>query len=223
MTVADLLSAMSVLDNELDVSSGGADESRAIAAAGMAQDAFESVVAGIPEVLGTVGTLSTTANQENTTWPSALMRADSLWMINATTNLPEYQLDEIQDVGGQANVNPFFPFGAYNASPGRPAAYFTNRANFYWKPVPDAVYTIRVYGYYAKTALTTRAQTMELPNQVKTPMASFAVRMMSIGVGDDEEETRRLANELYTPVIKMLQSPTVQRPQSRYYSRMHTT
>lgn len=221
MTLADVLDAMGILDNELDVSSGGADESRAITAAGMAQDAFESVVAGIPEVLGTVGTLTTSASGETTTWPATLMRVDSIWMI--TNSLPAYQLQEIQDVGGQANVNPFYPFGAYSVSPSAPQGYFTNRANFYWQPIPDAIYTIRVYGYYQKTALTVRSQTMEIPNQVKSPLASFAVRMMSIGVGDDEEETRRLANELYTPVIKMLQSPTVQRPQSRVYSRMHTT
>lgn len=223
MTIADLLTKMGVLDNELDTSSGGADETRSIAALDIAQDAFESVVAGIPEMLGTVDTLATTANQEYTTWPATLMRLDALWFIDPSTNRPAYLLDEIQDVGGQAAVNPFFPFGAYVSRTGAPRGYFTNRANFYWSPVPDAVHTLRGYGYYEKTALTTRSQTFLLPNQVAGPMASFAVRMLSIGVGDDEEETRRLANELYTPVIKMLQSPTVQRPQSRYYGRNHTT
>lgn len=224
MTIADLLTKMGVLDNELDVSSGGADETRALAALDMAQDAFESVVAGVPEILGTVSTLTTAASTETTTWPSTLMRVDSLWMINATTNRPAYQLDEIQDVGGQAAPAPFWPISEnYSPSPGQPWGYFTNRAHFYWAPLPDAIYTIRVYGYYEKTAITSRAATFELPNQVSTPMASFAVRMLSIGVGDDEAEVRRLANELYTPVITMLQSPSVQRPQARFYSRVHTT
>lgn len=224
MTIADILSKMGVLDNELDTSSGGADESRSLSALDMAQDAFESVIAGVPEILGTVSTMTTAASTETTTWPSTLMRVDSLWMIDATTSRPSYKLNDIQDVGGQAQTNPFWPVtGSINPSPGAPWGYFTNRANFYWAPLPDAVYTIRVYGYYEKTALTLRTQTFELPNQVATPMASFAVRMMSIGVGDSEEEVRRLANELYTPVIKMLQSPSVQRPQSRVYSRIHTT
>lgn len=224
MTIADLLTRMGIVDNELDTSSGGADESRCLSALDMAQDAFEAVIAGVPEILGTTGTLTTAASTETTTWPSTLMRVDSLWMINGQTSRPSYQLEEIQDVGGQSAPAPFWPATAnYSPSPGQPWGYFTNRANFYWAPLPDAIYTIRVYGYYEKTAITTRGQTFELPNQVAGPMASFAVRLMSIGVGDDEEETRRLANELYTPVIKMLQSPSVQRPQSRVYSRMHTT
>jgi hypothetical protein len=149
------------------------------------------------------------------------MRVDSLWMTE--NGLPTYEMDSIQDVGGQANGSPLWPTSFVNRIPGRPWGYFTNRANFYWAPIPDAIYTVRVYGLYEKTAITLRSQTFELPNQVASPMASFAVRMLSIGVGDDEEETRRLANELYTPVIKMLQSPVDQRPQSRVYSRMHTT
>lgn len=223
MTIADVLTKMGVLDNELDTSVGGADETRALAALDMAQDAFEAVIAGVPEILGTVSTLSTTANQENTTWPAALMRVDALWLVNAQTGLPAWELQEIQDVGGQSAGSPLWPTTLVSANPGQPWGYFTNRANFYWAPVPDTVYTVRVYGYYEKTAITSRSLTFELPNQVASPMASFAVRMMSIGVGDSEEDTRRLANELYTPVIKMLQSPSVQRPQSRVYSRMHTT
>jgi hypothetical protein len=222
MTIADLLTKMGVLDNELDTSSGGADESRCLSALDIAQDACESVIAGIPEMLGTTGTLTTVANTEATAWPATLMRVDSIWKMNSTTNLPEYRIDEIQDVGGQAQVVNLWPV-YINQTPGPPRGYWTNRANVYWGPVPDAVYTLRVYGYYEKTAITLRSQTFELPNQVAAPMASFAVRIMSIGVGDDEEDTRRLANELYTPVIKMLQSPSVQRPQSRVYSRMHTT
>lgn len=224
MTIADVLTKMQVLDNELDVSSGGADETRALAALDMAQDAFEVVIAGVPEILGTVGTVSTAANTEATAWPSALMRIDSLWMINAQNNLPSYQVEEIQDVGGQAAQAPFWPTTpSWNPTPGQPWGYWTNRASIYWAPVPDATYTVRVYGLYEKTSITSRSLTYEWPNQVSVPMASMAVRLMEMGVDDPSEELKALANEIYNPLIKMLQQPSRQRPQARYYTRMHTT
>lgn len=226
MTAADVLTKMQVLDNELDVSSGGADETRALAALDMAQDAFEAVVASVPEILGTIDTVTASANTESTAWPTTLMRIDALWMVNtsASPNRPSYKLDEIEDVGGNSNQAPYWPITPYwSATPGAPWGYWTNRAHIYWAPLPDVAYTIRCYGFYSKTNLTTRAITYGFPDQVSMPMAAFAVRLMGIGVDDLTEEIKALALETYGPVIKMLQQPSRQQPQARYYSRVHFT
>ena len=228
MTIASILTKMQVLDNELDISSGGADETRAISALDMAQDAFEAILANQPDTLGTISTISTTANQEYTTWPSTLMRLDTLWKMNtdATPDQPAWQIDIIQDVGGQAQGG--WPWvGAWSGyapqGKGAPVLAYTNRQYFFWTPIPDAVYTLRGYGLSEATDITTRTQTFAYPNVVANPMAAVAVRLMEMGIDDPSEELKALSDEWYAPVIGMLRTPTRQRPQSRQYSRMHTT
>lgn len=229
MTIATIMGKMQVFDNELDVSVGGADETRCITALDMAQDAFESILANHPDTLGKISTISTTANQEYTTWPAALLRLDSLWMMNTqgTPNLPAWEIEVIQDVGGQAQ-GLAFPWlsGIVGYAPqgvGAPVKAYTNREYFFWAPVPDQVYTLRAYGLSAKTDITTRTQTFEYPDHVSVPMAAFATRMMEMGIDDPSEELKAIANEMYAPAINMLRQPTRQRPQSRQYSRTHTT
>lgn len=227
MTIAAILAMMQVLDNELDIGVGGADETRALAALNMAQDVFESILANQPDTLGVAGTtLSTTASQEYTTWPSTLLRLDSLWLLNTsvTPNVPQYQVDIIQDVGGQAagitfpGISGFAPQGF-----GSPLQAYTNRANFYWAPIPDQVYSLRPYGLYSKTDITSRSATFEYPDQVAAPMAAYADTLMTIGIGDPSETIAQLGDEMYGPVLKMLRRPVRQRPQSRQYSQVHTT
>ena len=228
MTIASVLTKMSVLDNELDVSSGGADETRSISALDMAQDAFEAFIANHPKLLGTVGTTTTTASTEATAWPTTLMRMDTAWLINTTStpNLPQWELDIIQDTGGHIPQGPW-PFGSvWSSSPagrGAPVALFTDRANLYWKPLPDATYTVRIYGLYSKDEITSRAATFSYPDVVSVPMAAYAVRMLEMGIDDPSEEMAALADEIYTPVVNMLRRPTRQRAQSRQYQYQHTT
>lgn len=223
MTIATILSKMSVLDNELDISSGGADETRAISALDMAQDMFEVILANHPDLLGTVANTATVANTEATAWPTGLMRIDTMWYIDPTTSLPAWEINVIQDVGGHA-VGVGFPFNVgLMGSKGAPVGVYTNRANLYWKPLPDAVYTVRINGLYSQTDITTRAQTFAYPDQVSNPMAAYANRLLSIGVADPTDDLKSLADEMFAPAINMLRQPTRQRPQSRQYSRMHTT
>lgn len=229
MTIATIMSKMQVLDNELDVSVGGADETRCISALDMAQDAFEAILANHPDTLGTISTISTTANQEYTTWPTALMRLDTLWFMNTsvTPNQPAWEIEIIQDVGGQASGGNWPWFGAASGyapnGKGQPAAAYTNRQYLFWTPIPDAVYALRAYGLSEATDITTRAQTFAYPNAVANPLAAYATRLMEMGIDDPTEELKALADEMYAPVINMLRQPTRQRPQSRQYSRVHTT
>ena len=226
MTIATILSRMQVLDNELDTASGGADETRAISALDMAQDAFEIYIANHPDLLGTAANTTTTADTETTTWPTGLMRIDTMWKMDtaASPNVPEYEIDVIQDVGGhRASVTWPWGFTGSNLSRGAPRGCYTNRAALYWSPLPDATYTVRIYGLYAKTDLASRAATFEYPDQVSLPMAAFAVRCMKIGVADPADALQGLADELYAPTLNMLRQPTRQRAQSRQYSQVHTT
>ena len=229
MTISSIMTKMQVLDNELDVSVGGADESRCISALDMAQDAFEAILANHPDTLGTISTITTTANQEYTTWPSTLMRLDTLWMMNTTAspNVPQWEIQIIQDVGGQSASAPFpwlsASVGYIPQGFGPPVLAYTNRQYLFWAPIPDAVYTLRGYGLSEATDITTRSQTFAYPNAVANPLAAYATRLMEMGIDDPTEELKSLADEMYAPVINMLRQPTRQRPQSRQYSRMHTT
>jgi hypothetical protein len=223
--ITAVLGAMSVLDNELDIAAGGADETRAITALDMAQDMFEAVLATHPDTLGTSANTATVANTEATTWPTGLLRIDTMWYLNTATtpNLPAWEIDVIQDVGGHA-ANLRWPFnGGFSTGRGAPVGCYTNRANLYWQPLPDAVYTVRINGLFAKTAITTQTQTFEYPDEVRNPIAAFANRLLSLGVADPTDDIERIAAAMFGPVIKMLRHPTRQRPQSRQYSRMQTT
>ena len=229
MTISSIMTKMQVLDNELDVSVGGADETRCISALDMAQDAFEAILANHPDTLGTISTITTTANQEYTTWPSTLMRLDTLWMMNTTStpNVPQWEIDIIQDVGGQSMSAPFpwlsAAVGYIPQGFGAPVLAYTNRQYFFWAPIPDQVYTLRGYGLSEATDITSRSQTFAYPNVVANPLAAYATRLMEMGIDDPTEELKGLADEMYASVINMLRQPTRQRPQSRQYSRMHTT
>lgn len=229
MTIATILAKMQVLDNELDIAVGGADETRAISALDMAQDVFESMIANHPDTLGKITSITTTANQEYTTWPTALLRLDNLWKMDTTQtpNLPQWEIEVIQDVGGQA-VNVGFPWlsGLVGYTPsgrGAPVKAYTNRQYLFWTPVPDAIYTLRAYGFSAETDITSRSQTFAYPDLVSVPMAAYATRLMEMGIDDPSQELASLADEIYGPVLNMLRQPTRQRPQSRQYSRIHTT
>lgn len=223
MLISSLLTKMQVLDNELDISAGGADETRAIAALDMAQDAWESVIASVPGLLGTVSDvlIATAANQQTTAWPSSLLRLDDLYLLDANSR-QRWQVQIIQDVGGQAPTALPYTSSA-TLSTGAPRAVFTNRANFYWSPIPDAVHVLRAYGLFSKADITARGETFAYPDLLSLPMAAYAVRLMEMGIDDPSEELKALAEETFNPAIKALSRPTRQRPESRVYSQVHTT
>lgn len=223
MLISALLTKMQVLDNELDIRSGGADETRAIAALDMAQDAWESVIASVPGLLGTVSDvlIATVANQEHTPWPSSLLRLDDLYLLDSNSR-QRWQVQVIQDVGGHAPTALPYTSSA-TLSKGAPKSAYTNRANFYWSPLPDAVHALRAYGLFSKADITARTETFAYPDLLSLPMAAYAVRLMEMGIDDPSEELKALAEETFNPAIKALSRPTRQRPESRVYSTVHTT
>lgn len=223
MTAADLLTRMQVITNELQIDSGGDDESRCLTALDMAQDYMESVAASMPRIGSAQSTIATVANTETTAWPSSLKRVDSIWYIDSTTNLPAWQLTPIHNVGGH-RPSTAFPFNlVVNPSTGAPREYGYDEDYFYWLPIPDAAYTLRVYGLSARTALTSRGVTFGWDDEVSVPLAGFACRLLKIGIDDPPEALQAFAEETFVPVLRSLRKRVRQAPQGRTYTQDHTT
>lgn len=221
MQISDVLDQMEVLDNELSAGSSEADEARAITALVMTQRSFEALVATLPLVLRTSNTVPTAANTERTDWPSTLLRLDSIWMVDGATSLPTYELDPIHEVGGHIGASPPWPLLASYGQAGRPIKYWADEAYFYWAPLPDAVYTLRTYGFYSRDVPTTRSSTFNFPNHLAFPFATMATRILSLGVGDSTDEYQALAAEIFGPSLKALRKKIRNQPTPRYYSRVH--
>jgi hypothetical protein len=223
MTIATLLGYMLIFDNELETGSGEPDESRAITALNMAQDEFESVAAALPKFLQTYSTLTTTASQEYTTWPTDLLRLDDLWFIDPLTSRPAYRLDSIDDTGGHA-PSQSWPTQLASGTTGKPCAYAaTPRSRLLWQPLPDAVHTLRYYGFIRASDIASRAGTFAYDDSVAMPLAAFATKILAVGVGDSTDELTSMAQAAFGPVLKAIKKSVSVRPLGRYYSQVHTT
>lgn len=221
MTLADVLGRMELLDNELETGAGEDDETRAILALDCAQDYFESIAASYPRILQQHSTLTTTALAETTTFPTDLLRLDDLWLLDSNGEMIS-QLNQIFEVGGHVRTGPW-PFRAMSSAPGAPSEYYANEGTIYWSPKPDAVHTLRYFGLIAKTSLTTRAQTFQYRDQYALPFATFAVRVLSLGIGDDTDGLDALAEELFTPALRQSRRVLRTRASGRVYTQRHTT
>lgn len=222
-TVADILDLMELIDQELDVDAGEADEANAILAITQAQHYLETLAAALPRTFQTVTTVTTTANTETTTWTSALLRLDALWYLDANSN-PIRKLTRIDEVGGHVPTLPWpldLTVGA--AGTGAPYGYYGNMANFYWLPKPDATYTLRIYGLLEQTRFTARANTVFYPYRTHLALAQFAAKILSLGVGDSASDLDTLGGQLFTPMFRQLRKFDRSKPMSRHYSQVHST
>lgn len=223
MTAADLLSRMKILANELRIASGGADESRCLTALDMAQDYFEDVAASMPKVGQRTTTCTTSANTETTAWPTGLLRVDSVWYVDPATSRPAWELRNIYDTGGHQPQSPF-PYNlSLSSGTGAPREYFSDEQTFYWRPLPDATHTLRVYGLIARTALTSRSVTFGWQDSVSLPLTAFAVQLVRLGVDDRTDELQALAEQMFTPVLRRMRKSVRQGPMSKHYTQVHTT
>jgi hypothetical protein len=204
MTGQSLLDAMEVLNQELQLQTSEADQARGLVALNMAQDYFESLAAQEGAILGdTTANVTTTAATETTAFPTGFLRLDRLQLLDAVTSLPRWDLDNIIEVGGHA-WNRRWPYDiTMTSAPGAPESYYTNARNIYWSPLPDATYTIRCYGFKAATDITAIG-TFLYADELRLPMAAFAVRIMSIGLGDDVADVAALASQTFSDSIASL-------------------
>jgi hypothetical protein len=212
---------MEVLHPELQLQSGEGDVVRGLLAANMAQDYMESVFALHRGLLGdTVGTVTTTANTETTTYPTGLLRIDKLQYLDAGTARPVWDLDPTYVTGGHAPATDWLSTGS--TTTGKPRGYWTNGRLIYWDPLPDGTHTVRWYGLQAQADLTA-AGTILYPDVCLTPLANCAVRLIRTGLDDDTAAYVAWASELFEPVVQALAHFQRERAPGLIYRYGHTT
>src|SRR3990167_2653125 len=202
----DLLDRMELLNQELQLQSAEADVTRGLLALNVAQDVFEAQAALRPAIYGSttpVGTVTTTINTETTAFPTGVLRIDRMQFIDPTTSRPAWDIYPIRRVGAHA-WNTYWPLNLVStSSTGRPRAYWTNRINIYWDPLPSGTHTVRYYGFTPAAAITAGG-TFAYEDIVMLPLAAFAVRLWKTGLDDSEASAARLAEEYFDPVLDQL-------------------
>lgn len=199
---------MMVLHPELQANSGGSDVTKCLTALNVAQYHFEMLLALEPDLLGDfTGTVTTTGLTESTTFPAGVLRIDRLQFIEPSTGRPAWDLEDIKRTGGHI-MTPGWPYNVLNfvtatGGGGKPVAYYTNGTNIYWVPQPDTAYNIRWYGFQ-KAADVTVGYTFPYQDACLLPMATFAVKIIRIGLDDPVENYTELAKEVFEPTLKAL-------------------
>ena len=218
-TGQSILDLMEVMDRGLQLQSGETGVTLALRAVNAAQDYFESLLALDPNVMGsTVGTVTTAASTETTTFPTGLLRVDRLQFIDPNTSRPSWDLDRVGYTGDYYQASS----QTYNvATAGRPVRYWTNGLNIYWDPLPDATHTVRYYGFKAASDLTAGG-TFAYPDIVLMPVATYAVKMLRVGKDDDIQGIMSTAVEVFKPAIDALSRFNRDRPPGYDYRYDHT-
>lgn len=208
-----LLDTMELVNAELQLQSGESDVAKGLVALNRAQDYLESILASEKWTKGdTVGTVTTTASTETTAFPTGLLRLDRMYRLSATTSLPEAKLKPLREEPAADLGWPDSLYLVAGNSTGKTVAYWTNGRSIYWVPLPDATYTIRWYGFQAATDITASG-TFLYDDILILPLASFAARLIKIGLDDDPADIATLAENLFRPAIKLL--PSFQRDGAR--------
>lgn len=199
-----ILDRMELLHPELQLQPGETDVAKGLIAANMAQSALDALLAGYPGILGdTHNTVATTADTETTTFPIGLLRVDKLQYLDST-GVVVWDLEPIYETGGHAPQADWLDAtSSASTTTGIPRAYWTNGRAIFWDPTPDAAYTIRWYGFQAASALTASG-TVTYPDICLLPIATFAVKLIRIGLDDDAQALQALAQEVFQPVVTAL-------------------
>ena len=203
MTGQSLLDRMEVLNQELQLQPGEVNVTKGLTALNMSQDYFESVAAVRPKVLGSkTGTVVTAANTEYTAYPDNLLRIDRMQVLDSNSR-PAAELDPRRRVGGHA-ITASWPLNLVGYStPGYPRGYETSGGVIWWDPLPDAIYTVRWYGFQAASDITASG-TFAYLDVVALPLAAFACRLLKLGVDDPTQDIQSLAVETFKPVLDTL-------------------
>jgi len=227
MLVQTIFDQMMLHDNQLDLIQGGDDTRRGVTAVNMVQDWFEAVAARHKRVCQTISTLTTAANTESTVWPTALLRIDELWLLDAAGKQIR-KLDPADDDGGHTPDMPWPLSGISASAPmaaGSPYGYYPTGPGgvILWDPLPDAIYTIRGYGLWAKDDYNDGRDTFLYPDTVALAIHPFAVLVLRSGLDRDQAAIRTLATAAFETAILGLKGATKVRPTGRYYKDVHET
>lgn len=221
-TWADVLGYMEMLNNELELGAGEDDEVNGLLACVAAQHQFETLAATLPKTLATVvNTTTTTINTETTTWPTALLRLDGIFVLDSAGRVVR-KIERMQEVGSHAPSMPW-PLNLVSPAGGTPSGYFTDMANFYWLPLPDASYSLRIHGLFEATEPTVRSSSFVYPKRCKLAMAQMAVFLLKYGTDDTKGDLDKLGERLFRPLLRGLQKFDRSGPQDKHYDSVHTT
>ena len=218
-----VLNWMEILHPELQLQTGEVSVTQGLLAANAAQDYFETIASSYADVFGgSIGTVTTAASTESTSFPTGLLRLDKLSFIDPNTSRPTYDLKLITDVGGHS-ANNYWPINLVSTVPtGRPRAYWTNGSNIYWDPLPNGTHTIRYYGFVAATDITALG-TFLYPDACIVPFASFACKLLRSGLDDDVSQLGTVAKDMFEPLLVQLTRFKRDTPPTLIYSRGHDT
>lgn len=226
MTGQALLDRMEDLNRELDLQAGEADVTRGLRALNTAQDHFETLLSvESPNGLGsTTGTVTTAAGTETTAFPTGMIRLDAVWLLDADTSRPSYELDREDSVGGHVSGRGSLAeiLTAAPVTTGKPSTYYTNGSAFYWNPLPDATHTLRWYGFQRQTDITASG-TFAYDDGVAMPIAVFAVQILRRGLDDPIGDYIELARDVFASQIMAMRRFQRQRAPLRQYRYGHET
>lgn len=223
MTGQTLLNYMEIVFPELQLQAGENGVTKGLLALNIAQDAFETLVAQEPELLGgSVSSVSTTVGQEYTVYPTGLLRIDRMQYLNPATSLPVWNVERIQSPGDHA-YPVMWPGNLVSTNTqGTPRKYWTNGTRIYWLPIPNAVSTVRIYGFSQASDITASG-TFAYLDQVAFPLAAIAVRVIRVGLDDSAGDIQGLAQNLLTPTIEMMKRFNRDGPLAFRYKYLHRT
>lgn len=216
MTGQTLLDYMVVLNRELKTASAERDVTRALVALNIAQDYFETLAGQTQRFGTTIGTVTMTADQETTTLPTNLLRLEKLQFIDPDTSRPKADISPLFEAGSHAPSDPWEIFS--DLSTGEPRWYWMDSASFYWRQIPDSTHTARWTGF-ARASDISAAGTFAYDDGVALPVATFATRLMKLGLDDPLDDHTMLAQESFGPILKTLsriQRTRAAPPQYRY-------
>lgn len=217
-----ILNLMEVLHPELQLQAGETDVTKGLLALNMAQDYMETVFALQPDFKGdTIGTVATATGVERTAFPTGVLRLDKMQYIDPSTSLPVYTLQDVRTTGGHIATTGYPLVNAANVQ-GAPEGYWTDGSYIYWVPVPNAVTTVRWYGFASQVDLTASG-TFAYPDICMTPMALMAVRLIRAGLDDDTSAYIQLASDMFEPVVNLLSNFQRERAPGYDYRYLHRT
>lgn len=196
-----LLDTMELVNEELQLQSGEADVTRGLVALNRSQDWFEGLLSSQRQAIpNTPISISILANVATTAWPTGYLRIDTIQLLDPVTGFPLWNIDP-ERTPPETPVSTLLPF--IYPSGGRPTRYWGNGTLIYWDPLPKQNDTARVYGFVAASDLTAGA-TFAYPDYCLLPVATFAAKLMKLGLGDPTGDLDSLAKVTFETAIKQM-------------------
>lgn len=208
---------------EIDVQPAEDDVPRALRSLNRAQDLVEMLLSPIPLVrsmLGTKENIVTVANDELTAVPAGFLTVERLQFINPDTSLPSYSLTSIPWVGG-SSINGGDPLLSVSLGGGPPREYTIFGGDVYWSPVPDAIHTVRIWGFKAAADIAVGTN-WDYGDELIMAVAAVAARIFKGRIDDDPAEIVRLANDNLSPVIAQMKRRWSDGPDYFRHTEIHT-